>query len=513
MPRMPSGLLATIVIAMFIALQVGCQVAGPPADAGPAAGTLYLYPERIPLQDGTFAKAERGFMFVPVKRSDPKSATIGVEVYRFRALDPGAAKTPPIFLLHGGPSFQGLAGPLEQPGFYERTILPYLQVADLVVVGQRGIGSSKPTTIIEDPELFPLDAEVSEEDAAAALREACSRGKTFWQAQGLDLTGFTVIEAAEDVNDVRKALGYGTITLWGGSFGSHWAMAVMRYHPEIVARAVLRGMEGPDHTCDMPSYVLNALTRIAAAADQAPELKGLIPPGGLIEAFKTVIARAAEKPVRVDVSDPRSGGKQTVVFTARDVRDLALGYTGSVSSRRGMSTWPADVLALYSGDFSKAAAVAIRRRQSPVHATASFFMLDCASGISPQRAARLKTDPAVEVLGPLGWEYQVGCPVWQIDLGDEFRKNFETTIPTLIAQGTWDVSTPMENALELAPFFKNSRLVLINGGSHNSLQDGMDSSEDFRRAVMEFAAAGDMSRLPKEVNLPPVEWVVPGKER
>jgi pimeloyl-ACP methyl ester carboxylesterase len=134
-------------------------------------------------------------------------------------------------------------------------------------------------------------------------------------------------------------------------------------------------------------------------------------------------------------------------------------------------------------------------------------------GGPPQRAARLKADPAVEVLGPLGWEYQAGCPVWQIDLGDVFRKNFETVIPTLIAQGTWDVSTPMENALELVPFFKNSRLVLINGGSHNSLQDGMDASEAFRRAVMKFAATGDMSDLPKEVNLPPVEWVVPGKER
>jgi len=67
----------------------------------------------------------------------------------------------------------------------------------------------------------------------------------------------------------------------------------------------------------------------------------------------------------------------------------------------------------------------------------------------------------------------------------------------------------MENALELAPFFKNSRLVAINGGSHNSLQDGLDSSEEFRDAVAVFARTGDMSGLPKEVNLPPIQWIVP----
>ena len=46
-----------------------------------------------------------------------------------------------------------------------------------------------------------------------------------------------MVEAAADVNDIRQALGYDRIILWGGSFGSHWSMAVMRYYPHIVARA------------------------------------------------------------------------------------------------------------------------------------------------------------------------------------------------------------------------------------------------------------------------------------
>lgn len=486
---------------------IHCSAPGPSTGAGPTPGTLYLYSERIPLQDGSFAAADRGQLFVPLKRSDARSALISIEIYRFKAAS--KIKSTPIFLLHGGPSFQGLAGPLAEPGFYERSIRPYLEAGDLVVVGQRGIGSSKPNTIIEAPRRFPPDQEVTEPQAAEALQEACARGKAYWESQGLDLTGLTVVEAAADVDDVRKALGYDKITLWGGSFGSHWGMAVMRYYPQIVERAVLRGMEGPDHTYDMPSHVLHALQRIAEAADRSPRLKGLIPEEGLLAAFRTVIARAQANPIRTTVADPETGKDQAALFAARDIREMALGYTATVSSRQGMRSWPADILALYWGDFSRAAKVSLMRRQARAWRTASFFMLDCASGITPEREAQIRQDPAVDVLGPIGWDYQVGCPVWNIDLGNEFRKNFETGIPTLIVQGTWDVSTPMENALELAPFFKNSKLVLVHGGSHGALQDAMDFSADFRAAVMKFTLSGDMSDLPGEVTLPPIEWEIP----
>jgi pimeloyl-ACP methyl ester carboxylesterase len=105
-------------------------------------------------------------------------------------------------------------------------------------------------------------------------------------------------------------------------------------------------------------------------------------------------------------------------------------------------------------------------------------MLDCGSGITPARRDQLSKDPARAIVGPLGFNYDAACPVWDIDLGEQFRRNFETTIPTLIAQGDYDVSTPLENALELAPYFKNSRLVVVRGGSHPALDDAMDAAPE-----------------------------------
>ena len=309
--------------------------------------------------------------------------------------------------------------------------------------------------------------------------------------------------------DVSVALGYEKIQIWGGSFGSHWGMAVMRYHPAIVTRAVLRGMEGPDHTYDMPGWVLNALKRMAASAEQHPRLKEVVPDGGLIAAFEAVIARVEQEPVVVKVRDPSTTDSVEVTFDARAVRGLAYGYTSRTSSRRGMPAWPADILALYDGNFTRAAWLLVRRAGGGGTRTASFFMLDCGSGISPQRHATLRNDPGAKVVGDLGWWYDTACPPWGADLGDEFRKNFDTEIPTVIVQGNWDTSTPFENALELVPHFKNSRFVVINGGSHGALGEALDASPEFRDALYRFVKTGDMSALPEQVDLPPINWVVP----
>lgn len=477
------------------------------AAKSPEPGTIFLYPERIKLREGGFFNAERGMMFVPVNRSKRNSAVIAVEVYRFRASEKANPETPPIFFLHGGPSFEGLERSLEELGNFEERWRPFLDVSDLVVVSQRGIGPSKPTTTIETTtKPVPPDQPYDDEEAVAEYQQVLAKEKAVWEELGLDLGGFTVVEAAADVNDVRKALGYDKIVIWGGSFGSHWGMALMRYYPEIVERAILRGMEGPDHTYDHPGHLWNVYKRVAAEAEKAPELKGLIPNGGLIKAIETVIERVENKPFKVTVTNSETNESQDVLFDAESVKRLARGYS------RGLPAWPTDVITLYNGDFSKAAESVVRRYHSRGrgYRTASFYMLDCGSGITAERLAEYNSDAALEILGRMNWGYTAGCSVWGSDLGDEFRQNFETDIPTVIVHGTWDTSTPYENALELVPYFRNSKFIPVNRGPHGAIRAAMRSSEQFKKGIMRFAETGDMSELPDKVEMPPVEWIVPG---
>ena len=322
---------------------------------------------------------------------------------------------------------------------------------------------------------------------------------------GLDLSGFTVIEAATDVNDVRKALGYDKIVIWGGSFGSHWGMAIMRYYPEIVERAILRGMEGPDHTYDHPGHLWNVYERVAEEAENAPELKGFIPEGGLIQAIETVIRRVEKRPFKITVTNSETNESQDVLFDGESIKRLARGYS------RGLPGWPTDVITLFNGDFSKAAEGIVRRYKNSGRSfrTASFYMLDCGSGITNRRLAEYNSDPSLKILGRMNWGYTAGCSVWGNDLGDEFRQNFETDIPTVIVHGTWDTSTPYENALELVPYFKNSKFIPVNRGPHGAILAALRVSEQFKKGIMKFAETGDMSELPDKVEMPPVEWIIP----
>ncbi|MEJ2204147.1 MAG: alpha/beta fold hydrolase [Gemmatimonadota bacterium] len=472
----------------------------------PDAGTIFLYPERIPLQDGGLFSAERGIYFAPLNRAHPDGDVIGVEVYRFPASARSQPGAPPIFFLHGGPSFAGLERSLENLGTFEDRWMPLTDVSDVVVVGQRGIGSSKPTTTIETTRVSSSASESDDpERDAEDLRAVLTRGREYWERAGLDLSGFTVLEAAEDVNEVRRALGYDKITIWGGSFGSHWGMNLMRLHPEIVERAILRGMEGPDHTYDHPGHLWNVYRRVAEEAEASTELAGRIPQGGLIAAFEALVARADERPFTVTVTDPADGSRHEVLFDGESLRQLSRGFT------TGLAGWPADVIEMAEGNFSRAAQALYARsvRGGRSFGTAAFFQLDCGSGITPERLAEQRADPANAVLYRVNWEYIEGCPAWESDLGDGFRQNFETDIPTVIAHGTWDTSTPYENALELHPFFKNSKFIPVIRGPHGAIRAAMESSDVFRAGILHFAATGDWTQLPDTVVLPPVRFRVP----
>jgi TAP-like protein len=109
----------------------------------------------------------------------------------------------------------------------------------------------------------------------------------------------------------------------------------------------------------------------------------------------------------------------------------------------------------------------------------------------------------------VSWGYINGCPCWDSDLGNEFRQNFDTEIPSVIVQGTWDRSTPYENALELVPYFKNSKFIPLKWGPHSAIKAAMAESVEFKKAKLKFAASGDWSALPDQMELPPVKWLVP----
>lgn len=471
----------------------------------PEQGSIFIYPERLPMNNGSFTTVHRGMLFAPLNRTKRDSDVVAIEFYRFPRSANADPKTPPIFILHGGPGFAGLGDRIKKRGAFEDRFLSQTDISDIIVIGQRGIGSSKPDTVIDQtvkpqPSSQPRDEAKAVED----FQKVLSREREYWLEEGVDLSGFNAVEAAADVRDLAKGLGYQQIIIRGTSFGSHWGMTVLRNHPKLVARAVLGGMEGPDHTWDHPGWIWNVYKRVAKDAESSEALKDMIPDGGLISAAESLAAKVSEKPITVTLDEGESWEKKVVID------QYAM---GQIFQSVDLKDWPALIIDMNSGNLDKAARRFAMRKMRPPSArdlsTASYWMLDSGSGISAKRREEYESDPAMAIIGSTYWHYAAGSPAWKTDLGDDFRSPFSTEVPTLIVHGTWDTSTPYENAEELAPYFKNGTFVTVRRGSHGALIEAINSSQEFVNAYYKFLTTGDASDVPKELKMPVPKWKTP----
>ena len=301
---------------------------------------LRLTPLSGDLGEGGAYEYEKGVLRVPQNRLNPDGPVFELVFHRFPALPQADRDTPPIFLLNGGPGWPGFGPELEKPPLMERVVLPRVRLADLIVVGQRGIGTSAPDTRCDGATLSTPGEPYDRDTTLGTMFKTARACREKWEGKGVNLKGITVIEAANDVRDVAIALGYEQVQIHGGSFGSHWGMAVMRYHPDLVARAVLTGMEGPDHTYDMPGGILAALERVAHDAERSGVYGTRVPPGGFIAGgfiagLRDVIQRADASPIRYEI--PRRN-PITVRAVSTSLRQLGSAFTVATPRHRRVAS-------------------------------------------------------------------------------------------------------------------------------------------------------------------------------
>ncbi len=437
-----------------------------------------------------------GTLFVPENRSDPTSRIIGVGFVRFRSFEQ-PAKSPPLFHLPGGPGMS-FVGRIKSagPGKLDR-IFPelgdFLRHGDVVYVDQRGFseGGDVFREAVSHSPRKPRELPTAEDEVAdfkTFARETVEK----YSNTHVDLRAYTVKECAADVDQLRQALGYEQITLMGTSFGSQWSFAVMRQHPGIVARALLSGVEPLDHTYDMPSHVFAAVQRMWLTIDQDERFKPYLPDGGMAEAARVVIDRLERESIKLEISDLESGKRKVV---------------GHITATDFPWNDPIAILELYHRRIERWAQRAARTTSAPRERQINliFPLIDTSLGVTPERRYRLWNDPATRYLGRGGFApFLVTTGIWPSpDVGDGFRTPERSDIPVVFAQGDWDTQTPIENTLEIAPFFTNSRVLFAQRGGHGVLDNIAREHPTTWAELVEFLRNGDMEGIPARVTMSP----------
>jgi pimeloyl-ACP methyl ester carboxylesterase len=201
--------------------------------AGAHAGELTLKSCSYTTEQGAF-RADCGTLVVRENRHDPRSRLIALPVIRIRAhsAHPGV----PVFRLGGGPGITNM----QFPGASRFT-----NKHDVVLVGYRGVDGS---TRLDCPEVSSarehsrdLLSQASFRADAAAFKSCAER----LRRDGVDLAGYSLPERVDDLELVRRALGYHQIDLVSESAGTRTAMIYSWRYPKSIHRSVMIGVNPP----------------------------------------------------------------------------------------------------------------------------------------------------------------------------------------------------------------------------------------------------------------------------
>lgn len=427
--------------------------------AGQAASVPFLMaPYTFVTQDGRRVPAELGHLKVPENRKSHQRRSIEIAIVRFKstASNPG----PPIFYLSGGP---GVSAIEQVRGRYFDRYMKLREAADLIVVDQRGTGMSSPNLECPQKLNYPFDKPLRRDEMLRLYIQRSYECAKYWKTQGVDLSAYNTNENADDIDSVRAAFGFKKISLFGASYGSHLAFAIIRRHERVLHRVVVAGIEGPDQTYKLPNQVQRNLEQIKALYAALPKKQHRI--GDFLGVLQSLIRNLQKRPITVTAVDPNTNQSIEVVVGAFDLQyEIASRLPGRIAN---IMLFPSIVKAMANGDFSTLAKWSVEDRLASIGSAMSFVM-DCSSGASPSRSYTIMREEKNTILGRLiDFPFPEVCGAWgSPDLGPGFRSPLRSRLPTLFLSGSLDGRTPIRNAEAVRQGFPNSAHIIVDGAGH-----------------------------------------------
>jgi pimeloyl-ACP methyl ester carboxylesterase len=406
--------------------------------------------------DCRFAELARparcGSLDVAENPAKPEGRRLTISVVVVPAAD-SPALPDPIVVLMGGPGEDAIGS----AGLYANRFASLLGNRDLLLIDQRGTGKSGALSC----------ALYSAKDPSQNLRDMLpvATVKTCAQHLGMhaDLTQYLYLRFADDLEQVRRGLGYGTLNLFAGSYGTRAAQVYMRAYPNSVRTAYLGSAVPIDAANPLPfaKTAQAALDNLFGACSADTACRTSFPK--LTEESREVLARLESGSVQVTIPD-------TAVKARLDRGRVAEWFRSKLYRPKSAANLPWLIHRAYQGDwdFITKELLSDARDADSGLSFGLFLSITCSEDVAFVR----EQDVAAAIQGTFLGDYrlrqqQAACREWpKSTLPKDYRQPVHSEVPTLFVSGDADGATPLWYADHVAAGFSNHLQVIAKGQGH-----------------------------------------------
>lgn len=433
---------------------------------------------------------DRGYVTVPEVRTKANARKIKVEYIRLRSFS--SEPKAPIFYLEGGPG-QGCTSQAENPNYLQYWS-SFLEERDVVLIDQRGIG--KLNMWYGELHWPREDLFVSDTAALDHISNLAKNAAQVFDRRSIDLNGYNSVENAHDVDTVRDALGYKKIIPFGFSYGSHLGLSYLKYHNDRVEKSILIGVEGLNETFKMPLDLdvhfekINQMVKLDSSVSATiPDLKAL---------YHRVANKLQTNPITLEINTPIKLRRKVKVgkfgldfILKRDMGDAS-----------DIPVFPKLLNSIDQGDYSILKIFIEKRYKEFLAIPAMMLSMDLASGGSENRVCRVKTQEEESIFGKVNnFPFLDLYEFWPVnDLGEEFRKPVESSVPILLLSGDLDINTPSHQAERVSQNLENATHLVVKNAGHEQIM----FERETMKAMQDFLEGKDVSN--RVLAYPPIKF-------
>jgi pimeloyl-ACP methyl ester carboxylesterase len=423
------------------------------AAAAAPAGSLKLSECTLP----DFPEPARcGTLSVPENPHRPDGRRFAIAVAVIPAK--GDALPDPVVPLGGGPGEDTIS----EAVYWDQRLAALRERRDILLMDQRGTGSSQRLSCdLHDPS-------APAKNLADFFPPAGVRACAAELGRRTDLTQYTYLHFSRDLEAVRRALGYGPLNLFGGSYGTRAAMVFVRAYPGSVRTNFLGSVVPIDEitplTMARASQEMFEKTFDACAADVA--CQRAFP--NLRREFGEVLKRLESGEIRVPVAGapdgaPLSRGRVVEWMRARLYRPGTAAELPWLIHQAHSGNWTPIV----EGILSQAAGF------DTVYGAGLFFSITCAEDLAFLREEDVAAASEGTYLGDYRLrQQQAACESWpKAELPAGYRETIRSPVPTMFVSGDLDAAGPLWLTEQAAKGFSNRVELVSRGQGHTEWND------------------------------------------